>query len=207
MSAGTDAKTAEHTEHGTRTRSRPRRRWPLLLVLLAAVAAGIVVLAVGFGRDPGVVDSALVGRPAPSTSGETLDGGQLDLADLRGDVVLVNVWASWCGPCRREFPLLQRAADELGPAGLRVVGIDTQDDPDDARAFLRRMRAEYADQSGVEPGPLPPSIVDPQGRLAVEWGTFGVPETFVVGRDGTVVDRRVGEVSAEWIRDAVVPLL
>ena len=188
-------------------RTRPRRRWPLFAVLVVAVVAVVVVFSVGFGRDPGVVDSALIGQPAPPTSGETLDGGTLDLADLRGDLVLVNVWASWCPPCRREFPLLQQAADELGPAGLHVVGIDTQDDPEDARAFLAQMRETYADQTGTRPGPTPPSVLDPEGRLAVEWGTFGVPETFLVDRDGTVVDRVVGELSAEWIRDAVVPRL
>ena len=174
----------------------PRRRWPWFVLLLATAAVVSAVLSVGFGRDPTVVQSVLLDRPAPPLSGPTLDGGSLDLQDYRGDVVLVNVWASWCVPCRREYPVLEQASRELTPHGLQVIGINTQDTTEDAVAFL--------DELG---GANFPSVVDPDGRIAVEWGTFGIPETFVVDRDGRLRSRVIGEITSEWIAANVVPLL
>lgn len=172
------------------------RRWWGFGVAVVAVAALVVVLGTGLGRDPSVVPSRAVGGPAPQLSGRTLDGGVFDLAEQRGTVVLVNVWASWCGPCRDELPLLGAAARGLAARGLVVVGIDTQDDPATARSFL------------AELGGVPyPSVDDSDGRAAVDWGTFGVPETFVVDRDGIVRARAVGEVSPAWIDQNVLPLL
>ncbi|CAN5128300.1 DsbE family thiol:disulfide interchange protein [soil metagenome] len=173
-----------------------RRRWAWLLLLGVAAVMTAAVLGAGFGRDPSVVDSVLLDGPAPPLAGPTLGGGRFDLAEHRGEVVLVNVWASWCVPCRREYPLLAEADRELSPLGLRIVGIDTQDTVADATAFLDGLGGENF-----------PSVVDPSGRLAVEWGTFGVPETFVVDRDGQLVAKRVGELSPGWIVDHVVPLL
>lgn len=173
-----------------------RARWPWLVVLAAAGLVVAAVLGTGLGRDPTVVDSVLLGRPAPPLAGSTLDGDSFDLDDYRGKVVLVNVWASWCAPCRREYPLLEQAVSGLTPLGLQVVGINTQDTVEDARAFLKDMGGENF-----------PSVVDPGGRLAVEWGTFGVPETFVVGRDGQLRAKYVGELSGDWITTTVLPLL
>ncbi len=171
-------------------------RWFALLAVATSVAAVVSVVSVGFGRDPSVVSSQSVSRPAPELAGATLDGGRFDLAQQRGEVVLVNVWASWCGPCRTEYPVLAAAARDLGRRGLVVVGVNTQDTPTNARAFLREMGgAEY------------PSVRDDDGTRAVGWGTFGVPETFVVDRAGTVRSRVAGEVTAEWIDQNVVPLL
>lgn len=154
------------------------------------------MLGTGFGRDPSVVDSVLLDGPAPPLAGPTLDGGSFDLADHRGKVVLVNVWASWCPPCRDEYPLLRAAALDLSPLGLQVVGIDTQDRPEDAQEFLDELGGENF-----------PNVLDPDGRLAVEWGTFGVPETFVVDRDGRLVTRKIGVLTSDWIARNVVPLL
>ncbi len=125
-----------------------------------------------------------------------MERGRFDLAEQRGQVVLVNVWASWCGPCRTEFPVLAAAARDLGPRGLVVVGINTQDSREKAQAFLREMG-----------GAAYPSLSDTDGTHAINWGTFGVPETFLVDRDGTVRERLAGEVTAEWIDQNVVPLL
>ena len=174
----------------------PRRRWPWFVLLLATAAVVTAVLSVGFERDPTVVQSVLLDQPAPPLSGPTLDGGSLDLQDYRGDVVLVNVWASWCVPCRREYPVLEQASRELTPHGLQVIGINTQDTSEDAVAFL--------DELG---GANFPSVVDPDGRIAVEWGTFGIPETFVVDREGRLRSRVIGEITSEWIAANVVPLL
>ena len=173
-----------------------RWRWPWFVLVMAIAAVVAAVLSVGLERDPTVVQSVLLDQPAPALSGPTLDGGTLALQDYRGDVVLVNVWASWCAPCRREYPVLEQASRKLTPHGLQVLGINTQDNMANAKAFL--------DELG---GANFPSIVDPDGRIAVEWGTFGVPETFLVDREGRLRSRVIGEISSQWISANVVPLL
>lgn len=173
-----------------------RRRALILGAAVAVTGGAVAVLSTGFGRDPSVVPSTLIAKPAPALAGPTLDGGRFDLAALRGRVVLVNVWASWCPPCRAEYPVLVAASRALGPRGLSVVGINTQDNSDRARAFLQELGGE-----------IYPSVLDANGRLAVQWGTFGVPETFVVDAAGNVRARGIGEVNAQWIDENVVPLL
>ncbi|GAA4431265.1 hypothetical protein GCM10023169_35620 [Georgenia halophila] len=131
--------------------------------------------------------------PAPELAGPGLAGGRHDLADLRGSVVIVNVWASWCAPCRKEVPVLERASEELGPEGLEVLGLNARDLPDAASTFVEDLGVSY------------PSIVDPEGTKAVEWGVVGMPETFLVDREGNIVDRHFGEVTQEWVQEVVVP--
>ena len=173
-----------------------RRRWPILVVVLLLVLGSIAVLRTGFGRGPTVIDTVLMDQPAPPLSGPTLNGGTADIADYAGQVVVVNVWASWCVPCRREHPLLIRAAEALEPYGVQFIGMNTQDTVEDARAFMDEM------------GGLPyPSVLDPDGRWAVEWGTFGVPETFVIDTAGRIRAKRIGELTEGWIVDAVGPLV
>ena len=180
----------------------PPSRLPLarLVAVLAAVAVVVGVLAVGLrhadsGSDAAPAASTLTGHPAPALSGTALDGRHLDLAALRGSVVLVNIWASWCAPCREEIPLLVQAQKQLGPRGLRVVGVATRDGPVAARALLS------------EVGGGPESLVDPDGHIAVEWGATGVPETFLVDQQGVVRARCWGEVTQQWLQDTVEPLL
>lgn len=155
-----------------------------------------MVFGTGFGRDPSVVESALIDRPAPPLAGPGLEGGQVDIDDYRGTVMLVNVWASWCEACRSEHPILVAVQDELGRDSLKIIGINMSDTREDALAFL--------DEMG---GSNYPSVVDPEARHAVEWGTFALPETYLVDRDGTIVQKAVGPVTAEWITENVVPLL
>ena len=183
-------------EHPDALEPRGRRRWPWLLGLVVVAIGVFAVLSTGFGRDPTVVESVLLNEPAPPLHGPTLDGGDFDLAEHRGQVVVVNVWASWCVPCRREYPLLEQAAVRLAPYDVQFVGINTQDTPEDAQAFLDELGG-----SGY------PSVLDPAGRWAVEWGTFGVPETFVVDQDGRLREKRIGELTPGWIVQAVAPLL
>jgi cytochrome c biogenesis protein CcmG, thiol:disulfide interchange protein DsbE len=165
----------------------------VLLVVLLLVGAGYWLLhdppVAGQGppRSPG-------GESAPPLAGPTLAGGTLDLADLRGDVVVVNVWAAWCAPCREELPVL--VSFESAHAGLRVVGIDTRDGERQARELLARV--------GGDPRS---AVMDPAGRLATAWGVAGVPETFVLDAVGTVRSHRLGPVSEGWLADHVVPLL
>lgn len=176
--------------------SRATRRWLWMgLLVLATVGLG-GVLSVGFGRDPSVVESKLLGDSAPDLAGETLNGQPFDLAEHRDKVVVVNFWASWCPPCREEIPVLQAAQQRLGDQGLQVVGVNSQDTDADARAFL--------DEVGGTPFP---NVVDHDGNHAVDWGVFGLPETYVVDRDGVVRAKLTGALTAEWVQQEVVPLL
>jgi cytochrome c biogenesis protein CcmG/thiol:disulfide interchange protein DsbE len=174
---------------------RRRRRWLGVLLLVALVAATGGVLAVRLGGG-GTAPAALVGQHAPALRGTTLDGTAFDLADWRGSPVLVNLWGSWCGPCRDELPLLADADSALAPHGLRMVGIDVRDPAGSATSFLAGF-----------PGVSWPSVTDPGGERAVDWGALGLPETYLVDRNGTVVAKSVGVVTPAWIDRYVVPLL
>jgi cytochrome c biogenesis protein CcmG/thiol:disulfide interchange protein DsbE len=143
--------------------------------------------------DPSRIPSALIGRPAPQTTlpaleGLVADGSQvpgLDPNVFKGKVSLVNVWASWCVPCHDEAPLLTQLGQDKR---LQLVGINYKDAPDNARRFLGR----YGNPFGIVG-------VDGNGRAAIEWGVYGVPETFVVGRDGRIAYKLVGPVTPDNI--------
>ncbi|MDZ5442278.1 redoxin domain-containing protein [Micromonospora sp. 4G57] len=179
---------------------RPRRVpvWPVL-VLAVTVVVGVVV-ALGLRSVPtppgGGAGTAGPPVPAPALSGPTLDGGRFDLADAHGHVLLVNVFASWCGPCRDELPLLVDAGRRWSPQGLRLVGLNVRDGGEAVRALLAETGA-----TGLTVLP------DPDGTRAVDWGVRGVPETFVVDRDGRIVDRQRGVVTRQWLEQRVAPLL
>jgi cytochrome c biogenesis protein CcmG, thiol:disulfide interchange protein DsbE len=171
----------------------PRRGFLMVLpVILFAGLAALFWFRLGSG-DPSKIPSALIGHPAPQTTlpplaGLVSDGAQvpgLDPAMFKGKVSVVNVWASWCVPCHDEAPLFV----ELGKdKRLQLVGINYKDAPDNARRFLGR----YGNPFGVVG-------VDGNGRAAIEWGVYGVPETFIVGREGTIVYKLVGPVTPENI--------
>ncbi|WP_416904350.1 TlpA family protein disulfide reductase [Micromonospora echinospora] len=175
----------------------PGRWWRIrptpAAVLLVAVALGIVLTVDHRPRPEGDGPAAVA---APALAGPTLTGEPFDLAAVRGDVVLVNVFASWCGPCRDELPLLAEIARDWSPRGLQVVGLNLRDGPDAVRALLRETRA---DALTVLP--------DPDGVRAVEWGVRGVPETFLVDRDGRIVAHRNGVLTRQWLQARVSPLL
>ncbi|MET0969624.1 MAG: DsbE family thiol:disulfide interchange protein [Tardiphaga sp.] len=168
----------------------PKRRWVLALplVIFAALAA---LFWFRLGADPAKLPSALIGRDAPQTMlpalDKLVDNGVpvpgLDPAAFKGRVSVVNVWASWCVPCHEEAPLLTQLGRDKR---LQLVGINYKDAPDNARRFLGR----YGNPFGIVG-------VDGNGRAAIEWGVYGVPETFIVGRDGKVAYKMVGGVTAE----------
>ncbi|MEV4477366.1 redoxin domain-containing protein [Nonomuraea sp. NPDC049504] len=163
-----------------------------LLAVTITVPILVAVLVHALGDDPGT-------RPAPERrkpdlSGHTLDGRPFTPSDLRGAPVLVSVWASWCDPCRQEFPLLVAAARDL--RGVHVLGVDLRDTASAARAFLKETGATSF-----------PHLSDPDGRLALELGARGVPETFLLDRDGFIIDRMIGALTPGWIEAHVPPLL
>lgn len=138
-------------------------------------------------------DSTQQPQPAPPLSGPGMDGVHYDLADLEGSVVVVSVWASWCGPCRQEIPVLSRAQEELGPEGLVVLGLNFRDHPSAAQEFVEE------EQPGF------PSVVDNKGTISVGWGVSALPQTFLVDRQGRVVERHFGAVTDTWVKDVVAP--
>jgi cytochrome c biogenesis protein CcmG/thiol:disulfide interchange protein DsbE len=161
-------------------------RWAAL-----ALVAGSVILAVifstRFGRDPGLVPSPLLGQPAPNMSLPLLDGsGDFDLSSLRGQVVVVNFFASWCLPCREEQDDLSAAAGAFAERQVTVVEIVYQDTAEAAATFLQETaisnEAVY--------------LLDPGGRAAIAFGVFGIPETFFIDADGTVVGKAIGATDA-----------
>ena len=166
-------------------------RWLVALPLLGFIAlAGIFLLRL-HGGDPSKIPSALIGRPAPQTALPALEGlvnngtqvPGLDPAMFKGKVSVVNVWASWCVPCHDEAPLLTKLGQDKR---LQFVGINYKDAADNARRFLGR----YGNPFGIVG-------VDGNGRGSIEWGVYGVPETFVVGREGTIVYKMVGPVTSD----------
>ena len=164
---------------------KPKRSWlvALPLVLFAALA-GLFLVRLG-GGDPAKIPSALIGAPAPQTALPALEGlagiPGLDPAAFKGKVSVVNVWASWCVPCHEEAPLFTRLASDKR---VQMVGINYKDAADNARRFLGR----YGNPFGIVG-------VDGNGRAAIEWGVYGVPETFIVGRDGRIAFKLVGGIT------------
>jgi len=177
------------SEPATSAAPRQSRRWLVALPLIVFMGvAGLFLLRL-HGGDPSKIPSALIGRPAPQTALPALEGlvnngvaiPGLDPAAFKGKVSVVNVWASWCVPCHDEMPLLTALAKDKR---LQIVGINYKDSPDNARRFLGR----YGNPFGMVG-------VDGNGRASIEWGVYGVPETFVVGREGTILYKMVGPVT------------
>jgi cytochrome c biogenesis protein CcmG/thiol:disulfide interchange protein DsbE len=176
-----------------------RRRVIVLVPLVGFLALVALFLVRLFSGDPSRIPSALIGHPAPQVSlppvlGLERDGKPLpgiDPASFKGAVTIVNVWASWCVPCHDEAPLLVSLARD---ARLRVIGINYKDQPENARRFLGR----YGD-------PFAAAGADPNGRAAIEWGVYGVPETFVVGRDGRIAYKLVGPITPENFDSVIKP--
>ncbi len=192
--------TAQGGENNRENDRAVRRRRILVLVPLALFAglAGLFLIGL-FSGDPSILPSPLVGRPAPQTvlppvAGLERDGAQipgLDSAQFKGAVTVVNVWASWCVPCRDEAPLLMQLAKDHR---FRLVGINYKDKPENALGFAARFGNPFA-AAGA----------DESGRAGIEWGVYGVPETFVVGRDGKIAYKLVGPITADNLDSVLKP--
>lgn len=171
------------------------RRWLALLPLLVFLAlSGVFLAQLLSGRDTSTVPSALIGQPAPDTPLPPLEGVDLpgfEPAQLGGRVTLVNVWASWCVPCRQEHPVLM----ELSRQGrIDIVGMNYKDKPDNARRFLSELGNPYTVLG-----------VDQSGRSAIEWGVYGIPETFLIGKDGNIAWKQVGPFDPQNVATTLLP--
>jgi cytochrome c biogenesis protein CcmG/thiol:disulfide interchange protein DsbE len=179
---------------------RRRRLLVLLPLVLFLALAALFLYRLGAG-DPSRIPSALIGRPVPATdlppvTGLTRDNVPvpgLANGDFTGAVTLVNVWASWCVPCHDEAPILMKLAEDKR---LRMVGINYKDQPDNARRFIGRYGNPF-----VAVG------ADPNGRGSIDWGVYGVPETFVVGRDGRIAFKLVGPITPDNLERALKPAI
>lgn len=176
------------------------RRRLIVLVPLLIFLGLVLVFVIGLNRgDPSLIPSALIGHPAPRTilppiAGLEHNGAPVpgfDPAGFKGAVTVVNVWASWCVPCHDEAPLLMQLAQDRR---LRLVSINYKDKPENARRFLGRYGNPFA-AAGA----------DRNGRAAIEWGVYGVPETFIVGRDARIAYKLVGPITPDNLGTVVKP--
>lgn len=166
-----------------------------VLVPLLVFVGIAVFLAIGLRRDPREVPSPLIGKPVPDFSLPPVRGRSLGLAtaNLKGEVSLVNVFASWCVACREEHPLLmQISRDGVVP----VHGLNYKDQPEDA--------ARWLDERG---DPYTRTGADVDGRVAIDWGVYGVPETFVIDRRGRIAYKRIGAITPEVWTQTLLPLI
>ncbi|NMG45426.1 DsbE family thiol:disulfide interchange protein [Aromatoleum toluvorans] len=173
--------------------SGPRRT--AFLLPLAVFALLVAVLGVGLFLDPREIPSPLIGRPVPVFDLPPVQGRTLGLAsrDLQGEVSLVNVFASWCVACREEHPVLM----ELARTGaVPIHGLNYKDKPEDAARWLK----EWGD-------PYTRTGADLDGRVAIDWGVYGVPETFVIGRNGRIAYKHIGPITREFARDKLLPMI
>jgi len=168
----------------------------LLFLIPVAVFIGVGIgLAVGLTRDPSVLPSALLDKPVPAFELPPIEGrggDGLRSADLAGGVALVNVFASWCVPCRAEHPVLLGLAER----GVPIYGINYKDRPEQARAWLE----ELGD-------PFKSIGADRDGRVSIDWGVYGVPETFVIGPDGRIRHKFVGPMQPRDVEEILLPMI
>jgi cytochrome c biogenesis protein CcmG/thiol:disulfide interchange protein DsbE len=182
------------------TPSKSRRIIVALIPLAVFLGlAGIFLMQLMSGRDTSVLPSALIGQPAPELRLSALDGAMsggrptpaLTTAAIKGKLTLVNVWASWCVPCRQEHPvILGLSRDDR----LNVVGINYKDRNDAALAFL-----------GELGNPFSAVGIDPKGAAAIDWGVYGIPESFLVSADGVILYKHVGPFDDNSVQNGLLP--
>ncbi|HKI97002.1 MAG TPA: redoxin domain-containing protein [bacterium] len=169
--------------------------WTVMAVIIGL--AGL--FAFGFTRDPKIVQSPLVGRPAPGFAVTELDtGAPLSLEALHGTPFVLNFWASWCTACKAEAPLLERAYEQYERAGqpVRFIGIAIQDTREAAQAFARRYGKRYY-----------LALDNERGDISLNWGLYGVPETFFVNAQGFITHKHIGPLTWSAIEEQMAPLL
>ena len=173
----------------------PRRRARLLAGVVVVVAVIVALLMTGLGRDPSVIASPLVGRAAPNFTLPQLDGPPVTLAKLRGQVVVINFWASWCAECQTEQAALDQTWQQFRDSGVVVVGVNFEDSTGAARGYVQTDGVTY------------PVVEDANSRTALAYGLRGVPETFVVNQSGRIVNRVIGPVDAAALASEINSML
>jgi len=171
------------------------RRARLLAGVAAAVAVIVALLMTGLGRDPSVFASPLVGRAAPNFTLPQLGGPPVTLAKLRGQIVVINFWASWCTECQVEQAALDQTWQQFQDSGVVVIGVNFQDTVDAARSYVRTDGVTY------------PVVEDAGSKTALAYGLRGVPETFMVNRSGRIVKHVIGPVDAAALASEINSML
>lgn len=171
-------------------------QWRLSFLLPIVLFLGLAA-ALGWGltRDPKILPSTLINKPVPEFELPPVKGRTLGLANenLKGEVSLVNVFASWCIPCRAEHPMLLRLSDQRI---VTIHGLNYKDQPADASAWLDELGDPYT-RTGA----------DIDGRVGIEWGVYGVPETFIINRDGKIAYKHIGAITPEILQEIILPLV
>ena len=162
---------------------------------LVAFVLMVGLLGYGLGLDPKLVPSPLIDKKAPSFSLAMLEqpSRQLSTADLEGQVWVLNVWASWCVSCRAEHEVI---SDLASRNLVTVIGLNYKDEPADATRWLQQFGNPYA-----------ASVIDRDGRVGIDWGVYGGPETFVIGADGQIKYKHIGPVTHESLEKKIMPVL
>ena len=187
------------THHPSETVERPAGAVTRRRLLLAAPVIGFGGIAAAFaarlGYDPSQLPSALIGKPVPAFSLPPVEGRTLGLSssDLHGEVSLVNVFASWCASCRAEHPLFLRLARNKT---VSIHGLNYKDRPEDAARWLDSLGDPYT-RTGA----------DRDGRVAIDWGVYGIPETFVIGADGRIAYKQIGPITEQALDETILPLI
>jgi cytochrome c biogenesis protein CcmG/thiol:disulfide interchange protein DsbE len=171
--------------------------WRRSLIGLAVSLPLVALLAYGMTQDPAEIPSPLPGKPAPAFVLPLMDGeGTVSLGELRGQVVVLNFWASWCLACRDEHQDLSRTAEAYAGKGVRFFGVLYNDVAENGRRWIEEMGGQSY-----------PSLLDAGSRIAINYGLYGVPETFVIDQQGTVVHKQVGPVTYALLASVIDPLL
>jgi cytochrome c biogenesis protein CcmG/thiol:disulfide interchange protein DsbE len=162
---------------------------------LGAFLLLIVLLAVGLKLDPREVPSPFIGKPAPAIDAAQLDANAdiFSSSSLKGEVWLLNVWASWCGECQREHPVLTELVEEQK---IKVVGLNYKDTPADAQRWLAQFGNPFAS-----------IVADPKGKVGLDWGVYGTPETFIIDQEGIIRYKQIGPMSRKAVEEKILPLL
>lgn len=183
-------------------RSRRRRMLIAFLPLVLFIAlAGVFLYQLGSGKDASEIPSVLIGTKAPTLALPPLEGlsangipvPALTDAAIKGKLALVNVWASWCVPCRQEHPVLLELSRD---PRITLVGINYKDKNDNALKFLAELGNPFAAVG-----------IDPQGKSAIDWGVYGIPETYLVAPDGTILFKQIGPFTTRSLRDKLLPAI
>ena len=190
LAPGVSEPAAAGSQHGPLRNIRSSAFVPVAVFVVLVVLFGI-----GLTMNPRIIPSPLIGKPVPEFSLPPVKGRTLGLssADLKGEPSLVNVFASWCTACREEHPLLMGLKEK---GVVPIHGLNYKDRPEDAERWLNELGDSYT-RTGA----------DIDGRVAIEWGVYGVPETFVVDRDGRIAYKHIGALNERVLQEKILPLI